>query len=79
MTPPTVEPSPWLVQTKLYPPRLRDDIVLRPHLFAALTQAIDDHALTLISAPPGYGKTTLLATPNLFTGATKNGTHFITV
>ncbi|GAB4449021.1 MAG: hypothetical protein Fur0044_44600 [Anaerolineae bacterium] len=54
-------PATWLVQTKLYPPRLRDDIVLRPRLLTALQQALDRHALTLISAPPGYGKTTLLA------------------
>ncbi len=61
MDTPVAEPAVWLVQTKLYPPRLRDDLVLRPHLLAALKQAIDSHALTLISAPPGYGKTTLLA------------------
>ncbi len=52
----------WLVQTKLYPPRLRDDIVFRPRLHNALKQALNNYPLTLITAPPGYGKTTLLAT-----------------
>jgi len=57
----TVEPPVWLTQTKLIPPRLRDDYLPRPRLLALLAQVIPAHSLTLISAPAGYGKTTLLA------------------
>ncbi len=51
----------WVVQTKLQPPRPRDDLVVRQPLLHRLYQAIITHRLTLIAAPPGYGKTTLLA------------------
>jgi LuxR family maltose regulon positive regulatory protein len=51
----------WLVQTKLHPPLLREDVIPRPRLLAALRQALTSHPLTLLSAPAGYGKTTLLA------------------
>ncbi len=51
----------WLVQTKLHPPRLRDDLIPRPRLVTALRHALATHPLTLLSAPAGYGKTTLLA------------------
>ncbi len=50
----------WLTQTKFMPPCLRDDHVARKHLLDALHTAIHSHPLTLLSAPPGYGKTTLL-------------------
>lgn len=50
----------WVVQTKLQPPRLRDDLVVLQPLLHRLYQAITAHRLTLIAAPPGYGKTTLL-------------------
>jgi ATP/maltotriose-dependent transcriptional regulator MalT len=50
----------WLVRTKLQPPLPRADDVLRLHLVAALHDASTTHALTLLSAPAGYGKTTLL-------------------
>ncbi len=50
-----------LAQTKLYPPLPRDDLVPRPRLCEALRKGISTHALTLVSAPAGYGKTTLLA------------------
>lgn len=50
----------WLVQTKLQPPLPRADDVPRPRLVAALHDASTTHALTLLSAPAGYGKTTLL-------------------
>lgn len=50
-----------VVRTKLAPPRLRDDTVARPRLVAALRSAVTGHRLTLVSAPAGYGKTTLLA------------------
>ncbi len=60
-----VMPSPgaihWIVHTKLQPPRLRQDLVLRRRLLETLFQAVTSRRLTLISAPAGYGKTTLLA------------------
>lgn len=50
----------WLAQTKLQQPRLRDDIIRRQRLSNLLHQAVVSHRLTLISAPAGYGKTTLV-------------------
>ncbi|MDQ4076624.1 MAG: AAA family ATPase, partial [Chloroflexota bacterium] len=61
MEPHTLSPTQWIVQTKLQLPRLRDDLVARPRLLAALHKAVRTHRLTLVSAPAGYGKTTLLA------------------
>jgi LuxR family maltose regulon positive regulatory protein len=52
--------SELLLSTKLYVPRLRQQFVARSHLIERLSQAMK-HALILISAPPGFGKTTLLA------------------
>ncbi|MCK6629718.1 MAG: hypothetical protein L6R45_31650 [Anaerolineae bacterium] len=51
-----------LLTTKLYIPRQRatQRLVARPHLVARLNKALDDR-LTLISAPAGFGKTTLLS------------------
>ena len=49
-----------LVQTKLYLPRLRRSWVRRPRLSGRLLRG-SDARLTLISAPAGFGKTTLLA------------------
>lgn len=57
----TFDPTIWLPQTKLAPPRIRADVVFRPRLLLDLQQAILTHALTLLSAPTGYGKTTILA------------------
>ena len=51
----------WLAQTKLAPPPLRADTIARPRLHEALRRAVSGHRLTLVSAPAGYGKTTLLA------------------
>jgi len=51
----------WYVRTKLQPPLLRSDLIRRPHLEEALRRAVSDLPLTLLSAPAGYGKTTLLA------------------
>jgi len=51
----------WLVQTKLHPPLLREDVIHRPALLDALCRAVASYPLTLLSAPAGYGKTTLLA------------------
>ena len=52
-------PSP-LVATKLYPPRLRPGLVARPRLADRLGGAAQAR-LTLLSAPAGFGKTTVLA------------------
>jgi LuxR family transcriptional regulator, maltose regulon positive regulatory protein len=49
-----------LVQTKLVLPRPRRALVPRPRLSDALHRG-RDAALTLVSAPAGFGKTTLLA------------------
>ena len=48
-----------LIATKLYVPKLRHDLVARPRLLERLRRA--DSRLTLVSAPAGFGKTTLLA------------------
>src|SRR5712691_11120761 len=49
-----------LLQTKLHIPRSRPGLVPRPRLIERLNQGIDGE-LTLVSAPAGFGKTTLLA------------------
>lgn len=49
-----------LLQTKLYVPRLRPSLVPRPHLIEKLNQGLH-RKLTLISAPAGFGKTTLVS------------------
>jgi LuxR family maltose regulon positive regulatory protein len=50
-----------LLQTKLYAPALRSNLVSRPRLIERLNQGLqDDKKLTLISAPAGFGKTTLM-------------------
>jgi LuxR family maltose regulon positive regulatory protein len=51
----------WFPQTKLCPPLIAQDILPRPHLLDHLRQVVASQRLTLISAPAGYGKTTLLA------------------
>ena len=48
-----------LLATKLHAPRRRREIVRRPRLTDRMTLA-HQPALTLISAPAGFGKTTLL-------------------
>jgi len=53
--------SAWLTQTKFVSPRLQDDVVLRSRLVDTLRAAVNSRPLTLLSAPAGYGKTTLLA------------------
>jgi LuxR family maltose regulon positive regulatory protein len=53
------EASP-ILRTKLHPPFLPTDLVPRPHLLARLEKGLSC-SLTLVSAPAGYGKTTLLA------------------
>ena len=49
-----------LVATKLYPPKLRRSLVARPRLSGRLRRGAEAR-LTLVSAPAGFGKTTLLA------------------
>ena len=49
-----------LLATKLFIPPLRSEVVLRPILVKRLNDGLD-RKLTLISAPAGFGKTTLLS------------------
>jgi len=49
-----------LVETKLYRPRLRQKVVARPRLSGRMNLGTAGR-LTLISAPAGFGKTTLLS------------------
>ena len=52
--------SETLLQTKLYIPPLQPNLVKRPHLIDQLNQGLQlGHKLSLISAPAGFGKTTL--------------------
>ena len=55
----TVATSP-LLETKLYIPKWRPGLVSRPRLVERMHQGIE-RKLTLVSAPAGFGKTTLLA------------------
>lgn len=51
-----------LLTTKLYIPPLRSDLVPRPHLIERLEKGLRlGHRLPLVSAPAGFGKTTLLS------------------
>lgn len=54
-----VEPRP-LLETKLYAPRPRPGVVPRPRLTEQLNRGTESK-LTLVSAPAGFGKTTLVA------------------
>jgi LuxR family transcriptional regulator, maltose regulon positive regulatory protein len=57
-----------LLTTKLCTPRQRPDLVSRPRLTEQLTQGLRaGHKLTLLSAPPGFGKTTLIVNWKLAT------------
>lgn len=49
-----------ILATKLYIPPPRPKIVLRPHLTERLTEGVHSK-LILISAPAGFGKTTLVS------------------
>jgi LuxR family transcriptional regulator, maltose regulon positive regulatory protein len=49
-----------ILATKLYLPRLRPNVVSRPRLIARLNEGLH-RKLTLISAPAGFGKTTLVS------------------
>jgi len=51
-----------LLQTKLYIPPVRPELVPRTRLIERLDAGLDlGHRLTLVSAPAGFGKTTLLS------------------
>ena len=56
-----------ILQTKLFKPSLRPSLITRPHLIAQLNATLGQGTqgfaarLTLVSAPAGFGKTTLIA------------------
>jgi LuxR family maltose regulon positive regulatory protein len=51
-----------ILATKLYAPPPRPRLVLRPRLIEQLNEGLrSSHRLTLISAPAGFGKTTLIS------------------
>jgi LuxR family maltose regulon positive regulatory protein len=56
----TVDHSLSLIQTKLYRPRNRSDLISRARLLERLHAGLGGK-VTLVSAPAGFGKTTLLA------------------
>ncbi len=47
--------------TKLYIPTARGELIARPRLITQLNEGLT-RTLTVVSAPPGFGKTTLLST-----------------
>ncbi|HEX4716168.1 MAG TPA: hypothetical protein VH164_14700, partial [Ktedonobacteraceae bacterium] len=53
------QPQDQLLATKLHPPRLRSRLIARTHLTERLQQGMG-HGFTLLCAPAGFGKTTLL-------------------
>ena len=54
-------PNPSLISTKFNIPRARAHVVIRPRLLETLTEGLRrSSALGLVSAPAGYGKTTLV-------------------
>jgi LuxR family maltose regulon positive regulatory protein len=67
-------PQGALLATKLYVPPPRLALVARPRLTGRLTGALrQGHRLTLVSAPAGFGKTTLLSEWVASLGAAKGG------
>ncbi len=52
--------QPLLLQTKLHRPQYETDVVLRPQLLARLEEGLR-YPLSLVSAPAGFGKSTLLS------------------
>ncbi len=56
----TVDQPLVLLQTKLYRPRTRSDLIARARLLERLHAGLDGK-VTLVCAPAGFGKTTLLA------------------
>ncbi len=66
-----------LLQTKLHQPRLPHDLVERSRLVEWLNCGID-YPLTLVCAPAGYGKTTLICTwLNRLSSGRGEGTAFL--
>jgi LuxR family maltose regulon positive regulatory protein len=55
-----MEDSSPLILTKLNVPRISGDLIPRPHLIKKLTDGLD-RKLSLVCAPAGYGKTTLIS------------------
>jgi LuxR family maltose regulon positive regulatory protein len=54
--------NPYLLATKFHIPPLRSDGITRPRLLDRMTAGLrENRKLTLVSAPAGYGKTTLVA------------------
>jgi ATP/maltotriose-dependent transcriptional regulator MalT len=51
-----------LLATKLFVPRPRPDLIMRPRLLGRLNEGLDRGRCSLLSAPAGTGKTSLLAT-----------------
>ncbi len=49
-----------LLQTKLHRPHVSNDLIIRPRLLERLDEEID-RPLTLVCAPAGFGKTTLVS------------------
>ena len=57
---PSTKRSSLILRTKLRPPRLPNRVVERPRLFQRLDEG-RELPLSLVSAPAGYGKSTLVA------------------
>ena len=54
--------STTVLATKLFVPTRRERVVGRSRLVEQLDRSLaDDHRLTLVAAPAGFGKTTMLA------------------
>lgn len=58
--PETIQPDIPILKTKLFIPKVPRTIVERPHLIALLDQGAQ-FPMTILSAPAGFGKTTMLA------------------
>ncbi|WP_230426703.1 LuxR C-terminal-related transcriptional regulator [Cupriavidus yeoncheonensis] len=56
--PPPLPSSPFLLATKIVPPRMPQGLIERPRLLACLAQG-SERRLTVIKAPAGFGKTSL--------------------
>ena len=58
-TPPVATPPSTLIRTKVRLPRVHPDWIVRERLVQQLNQSLD-HPFIMLSAPAGFGKTTLL-------------------
>ncbi len=61
------------LESRLHPPRLNTDLVPRPRLTRRIDAGLEGR-LVLVSAPPGFGKTTLLAE---WLAASRGTTHAV--